>query len=237
MTNAIQTVTVSDIEKMATAVAKSGLFGVRTPDQAMSLMLIAQAEGLHPAIAARDYHIIQGRPSLKSDALLARFQANGGRVEWTEYTDQAVAAKVSHPQGGAVEIRWTFQMAERAGLTKNATWRQYPRQMLRARVISEGVRAVFPGVAVGVYTSEEVQDMTIASSSSSTIAAEPQLADPVVLVREAPDLETLKTRFRDAVVLARKSKDRELEESLNFAKDSRKAELEAIVVEAQEVAA
>lgn len=238
MTTAIQNVTVSDIEKMATAVAKSGLFGVRTPDQAMSLMLIAQAEGLHPAIAARDYHIIQGRPSLKSDALLARFQANGGKIEWTEYTDQAVAAKVSHPQGGTVEIRWTYQMAERAGLTKNATWRQYPRQMLRARVISEGVRAVFPGVAVGVYTSEEVQDMTIASSSSSTVvAAEPQLVDPVVLVREAPDLETLKTRFRDAVVLARKSKDRDLEESLNFAKDSRKAELEAIVVEPQEVAA
>lgn len=235
MTNAIQTVTVSDIEKMATAVAKSGLFGVRTPDQAMSLMLIAQAEGLHPAIAARDYHIIQGRPSLKSDALLARFQANGGKVEWTEYTDQAVTAKVSHPQGGTVEIRWSYQMAERAGLTKNATWRQYPRQMLRARVISEGVRAVFPGVAVGVYTSEEVQDMTMSNSSTVT-AAEPQIADPVVLVREAPDLETLKTRFRDAVVLARKSKDRELEESLNFAKDSRKAELEAIVVEPQEAA-
>ena len=236
MTNAIQTVSVTDIEKMATAVAKSGLFGVRTPDQAMSLMLIAQAEGLHPAIAARDYHIIQGRPSLKSDALLARFQANGGKIEWVEYTDQAVAAKVSHPQGGTVEIRWSYQMAERAGLTKNPTWRQYPRQMLRARVISEGVRAVFPGVAVGVYTSEEVQDMTI-SSSSTVVASEPQLVDPVVLVREAPDLETLKTRFRDAVVLARKSKDSELEESLNFAKDSRKAELEAIVVEPQEVAA
>lgn len=237
MTNAIQTVSVTDIEKMAIAVAKSGLFGVRTPDQAMSLMLIAQAEGLHPAIAARDYHIIQGRPSLKSDALLARFQANGGKIEWTEYTDQAVAAKVSHPQGGTVQIRWTFQMAERAGLTKNATWRQYPRQMLRARVISEGVRAVFPGVAVGVYTSEEVQDMTIASSSSSAVvASEPQLADPVDLVREAPDLETLKTRFRDAVVLARKSKDRELEAALNAAKDARKSELEAIVVEPQEAA-
>jgi hypothetical protein len=236
-TTAIQSVSVTDIEKMATAVAKSGLFGVRTPDQAMSLMLIAQAEGLHPAIAARDYHIIQGRPSLKSDALLARFQANGGKVEWIEYTDQAVTAKVSHPQGGTVEIRWSYQMAERAGLTKNPTWRQYPRQMLRARVISEGVRAVFPGVAVGVYTSEEVQDMTISSSSATVVAAEPQLADPVSLVREAPDMETLKTRFRDAVVLARKSKDRELEESLNFAKDSRKAELEAIVVESQEVAA
>jgi len=169
MTTSITSITVTEIERMATAVAKSGFFGVRTPDQAMSLMLIAQAEGLHPAIAARDYHIIQGRPSLKSDALLARFQANGGKIEWTEYTDQAVAAKVSHPQGGTVEIRWSYQMAERAGLTKNPTWRQYPRQMLRARVISEGVRAVFPGVAVGVYTSEEVQDMTMSSSASFSL--------------------------------------------------------------------
>jgi hypothetical protein len=30
--------TVTDIERMAMAVAKSNLFGVRTPDQAMALM-------------------------------------------------------------------------------------------------------------------------------------------------------------------------------------------------------
>lgn len=151
-------VPVEAIQTMAAAVARSGLFGIKTADQAMALMLIAQAEGLHPAIAARDYHIINGRPALKADAMLARFQSNGGKVEWRKYTDEAVSAVVSHPQGGSVEIEWTYKMAERAGLTKNATWRQYPRQMLRARVISEGIRTVFPGVAVGVYTPEEVAD-------------------------------------------------------------------------------
>ena len=75
-------VPVADIERMALAVAKSGLFGVRTADEAMALMLIAQAEGQHPAIAARDYHIIQGRPALKADAMLARFQNSGGKVEY-----------------------------------------------------------------------------------------------------------------------------------------------------------
>jgi hypothetical protein len=44
----------SDIEKMAIAVAKSGLFNVKKPEEAMALMLVAQAEGSHPAIAARD---------------------------------------------------------------------------------------------------------------------------------------------------------------------------------------
>jgi hypothetical protein len=90
--------------------------------------------------------------------MLARFQQNGGKVEWRKYTDDAVSAVMSHPSGGSVEIEWTYKMAERAGLTKNNTWRQYPRQMLRARVISEGIRTVFPGVAVGVYTPEEVAD-------------------------------------------------------------------------------
>lgn len=158
MSKELALVSVESIQTMANAVAKSGLFGIKTPDQAMALMLIAQAEGLHPAIAARDYHVIQGRPALKADAMLARFQAAGGKVEWIKYTDEIVAAKISHPQGGTVEVAWTITMAERAGLTKNQTWRQYPRQMLRARVISEGIRTVFPGVAVGVYTPEEVQD-------------------------------------------------------------------------------
>lgn len=149
---------VDSVWKMAQSVAASGLFGMKDPNQAMALMLIAQAEGMHPALAARDYHVIQGRPALKADAMLARFQAAGGKVEWKIYTDEIVSAVMSHPSGGAVTIQWTIEMATRAGLTKNPTWRQYPRQMLRARVISEGIRTVFPGVAVGVYTPEEVSD-------------------------------------------------------------------------------
>lgn len=157
MTTAL--VPVDQVERMALAVAKSGLFGVKTPDQAMALMLIAQAEGLHPAIAARDYHVINGRPTLKADAMLARFQTAGGSVRWSEYTDQRVVGTFSHPQGGSVEVAWTVDMATAAGLTKNPTWRSYPRQMLRARCISEGIRTVFPGVVVGTYTPEEVEDM------------------------------------------------------------------------------
>jgi hypothetical protein len=33
--------------------------------------------------------------------------------------------------------------------------------MLRARVISEGIRTVYPGVAVGIYTPEEVNDFDL----------------------------------------------------------------------------
>jgi hypothetical protein len=145
--------------QLADAFCRSGLFGVRTRDQAIALMAICEAEGLHPAKAVQEYHIIQGRPALKADAMLARFQAAGGKVKWTSMTDQRVAGEFSHPQGGSVEIDWTIDMAKRAGLTKNPTWNQYPRAMLRARCISEGIRTVFPGVVVGTYTPEEAEDM------------------------------------------------------------------------------
>lgn len=144
---------------LASAFAKSGLFGVKTPEQALALMAICEADGLHPAKAVQEYHIINGRPALRADAMLARFQTAGGSVRWGEYTDQRVVGTFSHPQGGSVEVAWTVDMATAAGLTKNPTWRSYPRQMLRARCISEGIRTVFPGVVVGTYTPEEAEDM------------------------------------------------------------------------------
>ena len=48
---------------MAEAIAKSGLFGMKTKDQALALMIVAQAENRHPGSVAAEYHIIQNRPA------------------------------------------------------------------------------------------------------------------------------------------------------------------------------
>jgi hypothetical protein len=91
--------------------------------------------------------------------MLARFQAAGGKVEWIELTDTKCTGIFSHAQGGSVSITWDMARAKQAELsTGKDNWRKYPRQMLRARVVSEGVRTVYPGVCVGVYTPEEVED-------------------------------------------------------------------------------
>jgi len=144
--------------KLAVAFAKSGLFGVKTPEQALALMALCEAEGLHPAIAIRDYHIIQGKPALKADAMLARFQSAGGRVEWNELSDERVSATFSHPSGGKATIDWDMERAKNAGFDGKDNWKKFPRAMLRSRVVSEGIRTVFPGVVVGTYTPEEVLD-------------------------------------------------------------------------------
>lgn len=146
-----------EIVVMAKAVAESGLFGIERPSQALALMMIAQAEGRHPALVALEWHIIKGRPSLKADAMVARFQAAGGRIEYHEYSETRCEASFSHPQGGEIRLHWDLAMARNAGLTGD-NWRKYPRAMMRARVVSEGIRTVFPGVAVGIYTPEEVGD-------------------------------------------------------------------------------
>ena len=153
-----QLVPFNEMQLMAESACKSNLFGMKTPDQALALMMLCQAENLHPAIALRDYHLIQGRPALKADAMLARFQQAGGSVQWKTYTDEQVTGVFSHPQGGSLELTWTIQQARSIGIAGKDNWKNYPRAMLRARCISEGIRSVYPGCVVGVYTPEEVED-------------------------------------------------------------------------------
>ena len=154
-----QIVPFNDMTLMADSIAKSGLFGMKNVNEVLALMLVAQAEGLHPATAARDYHIIQGRPALKADAMLARFQQAGGKVDWTSYTDALVSGQFTHPNGGSLTVTWSIEQAQKAGLIKpGGGWTKYPRAMLRSRVVSEGIRSVYPGCVVGTYTPEEVED-------------------------------------------------------------------------------
>ena len=180
-----QLIPVNDIQTMAVAVVKSQLFGMKTVEQATALMLIAQAEGYHPALAARDYHIIQGRPTLKAETMMARFQQQGGKVEWKTLTDTEVTAVFSHPSGGSASITWTFEQAKKAGLTNKDNWKNYPRAMLRARVVSEGIRTVYPGVVLGVYTPEEVQDIPNHSGPKDMGTA--VVLDPIVEEEVKPD--------------------------------------------------
>ncbi len=148
-----------DVQGMAQAIAKSGLFGMKTPDQALALMLVAQAEGQHPATITQDYDIIQGKAARKTHSVLARFQQMGGTVEWHELSDTIADATFSHKSGGKLRIEWTFEQAKKAGLTGKDNWKNYPRAMLRARCIAEGIRAVYPAALGGMMVSEEAQDL------------------------------------------------------------------------------
>jgi hypothetical protein len=169
---------VSDIELMARAIAGSKLFGITTPEQALALCLIAQSEGRHPASAAQDYHIIQNKPSKKADAMLRDFLNAGGKVEWHTLDDTTADATFTHPSGGSARITWDMARAKKAQLT-TPMWSKYPRQMLRSRTVSEGVRTIYPMATSGMYVPEEVQEFAP--------QIEGQVAEPKPRVRDGSD--------------------------------------------------
>lgn len=166
------------MDKMASAVARSGLFALTEP-QAFTLMLLAHSRGLHPAQAFERYHVINNRPSMKVDAMLAEFQANGGVVTWAQHDDDACQATFECPGvGSPVTITWTREDAKRAQLLRNPMWDKYPRQMLRARVISEGVRMCMPGITIGIYTEEEARDIIVAERPPEPPPSPPMTPSP-----------------------------------------------------------
>jgi len=187
-----QIIPMNDVKEMAQTIAKSGLFpDINTTEKAFTLMMLCQAEGLHPMEALRRYNIISGRPAMKADAMLAEFNRRGGKVEWLQHTDQIVKAKFTHPNGSSIIIEWTIERAAKImqkgnSLTKKDNWRNYPRQMLRARTISEGVRAVMPEVCVGIYTPEEVSDLVETQPQKQP---QPELKPPEPKQPEAEEKE------------------------------------------------
>ena len=168
----------NELKAMAQAVVKSHMFGVQSEEQAIALMLICQAEGLHPMKAAQRYHIIQGRATYKTERLLADFIARGGTIKWITRTAtecKAIFCSKGCPEG--VEVCWTMDDAKRAGLTAKDIWKNYPRQMLSSRVTSEGVRAADPGCTDGMLTESEAIDLPTIPASLQEVALK-QLDEP-----------------------------------------------------------
>jgi len=56
----------NEVQSMAKTVATSGLFGFKNENQAMTIMLLSQSENKHPMELIQKYHIINGKPALKS---------------------------------------------------------------------------------------------------------------------------------------------------------------------------
>lgn len=230
-----------DVQGMAQAIAKSGLFGMKTPEQALALMLVAQAEGQHPATVTQDYDIIQGRAARKTHSVLARFQQMGGSVEWHELSDTVADASFSHKSGGTLRIQWTFDQAKRAGLTNKDNWRNYPRAMLRARCIAEGIRAVYPAALGGMMVSEEAQDLPPQASQPKQINPETgeiatfDVTAALDEVETAETVESLQAIWQRRGAEAVAAKDKGGHAALKQAVKDKKAALEGVidVVEAQ----
>jgi len=167
-----------EMQAFAEMAVASKFYGFKSSSEMLPLMMIAQSQGRAFTSVVEEYSVINGRPALKSESMLARFQKAGGHIQWTELSDTRCAAIFSHPQCSPVEVDWDMNRAKAAGLAGRDMWRKFARNMLKARVISDGVRSAYPACLGGVYTPEEVADMEPARTQISPPAVRGQLAAP-----------------------------------------------------------
>ena len=193
-TLALRINSIDDLARLARVFAASGLFGrngnqdTQTAECAIRLMAGMEA-GFSPVASATGVHIINGRPAFSSNLLaqaVRRHPLYDYRV--LEQTDKACRIRFLAGRETLGESVFTIEMAERAGLLKNPTWKQYPESMLFARALSSGMRTHCPDALGGApaYVPEELGD-TAAPVEVVTVTEEPspQPQDASALVAAA----------------------------------------------------
>jgi hypothetical protein len=117
--------------------------------------------GLQPMQAMQSIAVINGRPSLWGDAVIALVRSSP-LCEYVYETDDGETATCRVKRVGEEEQSRTFSMTD-AGLAglkgKQGPWSQYPKRMRQMRARSFALRDVFPDVLRGMPMAEEVQDI------------------------------------------------------------------------------
>ena len=160
-TLSLQVSSVDDLQRLARLFAASGLFGRGgNPDAQLAqcaVTLLAGLEiGISPYQSISNIHLINGKPGFSAQ-LLAQAIKKHPRYDYRVLEKTATACRIQFLEAGqelGVEV-FTAEMAERAGLLKNPTWRQYPEAMLFARALTAGMRTHCPDALGGhtAYTS------------------------------------------------------------------------------------
>ena len=157
METAIVLKSYSEIEAAAKSMAASGYFqDARSAAQAVVKILAGQELGFGPFASMTGVYIIQGRPSIGAN-LMAAAVKKSGRYNYRiiEMTDKVCEIAYSENGQEIGRSRFTLEDAHKAG-TKNLD--KFPRNMLFARAMSNGVRWFCPDVFAGapLYTPEEL---------------------------------------------------------------------------------
>jgi len=132
--------------------------------------------GLAPLQAMQNIAVINGRPSLWGDAMLALVIAStvfGSIDEFTEGEGDTMRAvcRVSRKGGKIHEQVFSAADAKKAGLLgKDGPWRNYPGRMMQMRARSWALRDTFPDVLKGMPCAEEVSDYEILPEDTKRIS-------------------------------------------------------------------
>lgn len=186
--------------RLASNLAQSGFFkDARRAEEAFAKILFGRDLGLSPTAAMTNIHIVEGKPELS-----ANLQANmvrtyrgpdGERYDYRvgEHTDLTCSITFLRDSAELGVSTFTIDDAKTAGLVRpNSPWVKYPRNMLFARAMSNGVAFHCPEVTNGlrVYGEGEISgEIENAAPDAAAPPAEP--AEEVVDAEPVDDTPTL----------------------------------------------
>lgn len=180
----------SEITTIGKVFAESGLFAdVKSQAQAVVRILAGQEIGIPPFAAISGIHIIQGKPTIGAGLMASRVKGSGKYdYKVKEQTDKLCS--IDFLQNGQVIGNSTFTIEDaKKAQTKNLD--KFPRNMLFARAMSNGVKWFTPDIFAGpVYVPEEMTNITEDVTAEVTTVVDP-LAAIIADTKAATSLEQL----------------------------------------------
>ena len=158
MKTEIQIMPVNEIQVMAKAFAESGMFtDAKQMGQAFVKIQAGQEIGIPPFAAMSGIHIIQGKPTLGAGLIASAVKGSGKYDYKVQKLDDKICS-IDFLQGTEIIGNSTFTIEDaKKALTKNID--KFPKNMLFARAISNGVKWFCPDVFSGpVYVPEEMPE-------------------------------------------------------------------------------
>ena len=149
--------TYDEVERAAKAMVASGYFAdTKAISQGIVKILAGQEIGFGPFASMNGVYIIQGKPSFGANMMAAAVKASGRyNYRVVEMSDEVCEIAFIENGQECGRSKFTIADAKKAG-TKNLD--KFPRNMLFARAMSNGVRWYCPDVMNGsaIYTPEEL---------------------------------------------------------------------------------
>ena len=142
------------------------------PQDALVAMMMGCELGLNPIQALQNIAVINGKPSIFGDALVAlmlNHPSFGGMEE--AFDDASMTATCTVWRKGGPRHTQAFSEADarKAGLWgKAGPWAQYPKRMLQMRARGFAIRSQFADALAGLITREEAEDMPVERNITPT---------------------------------------------------------------------
>lgn len=134
------------------------------PGDVLIVVQMGSDVGLSWAQALQNIAVINGKPSMYGDAVLAVVRSSGKLDSfaewWSDDMSQATCRAMRVGDPVAVERSFSVADAKAAGLTeKPGPWKQYRARMLQMRARAWTLRDLFPDVLKGISVREEAEDL------------------------------------------------------------------------------